>query len=99
VWLSQALSFDPGSAEASWYSLSGSEAERNEFFEGTNGKRCDSNDLWEGIEYNFTLQAANAGSRKRADNALAGHVTAVTRGQAQLAEVLADAGAGRDPQI
>ena len=39
------------------------------------------------------LQCANAGNRKRADEALAGHVTVVTRGEAQLAEVLADAGA------
>jgi len=38
------------------------------------------------------LQADNAGNRKRADDALAGHVTVVTRGEAQLAEVLADAG-------
>ncbi len=49
--------------------------------------------LLPGFVFNgMCLQAANAGNRKRADDALAGHVTVVTRGEAQLAEVLADAG-------
>ena len=42
------------------------------------------------------LQTANAGNRKRADDALAGHVTVVTRGEAQLMEVLTDAGTPRN---